>query len=111
MPKPQNATSKKVRINRVFPEDLTTNFVSSLVVQHEAEIFILSFFEVWPPPILGETDEEKLEALSAIDYIDAKCVSRLVLTPNVMREFIDTMSENLDKFERNRQTESKLGEE
>jgi hypothetical protein len=37
----------------------------------------LSFFEVWPPPILGRTEEEAPKEIGAIDHIDVNCVARL----------------------------------
>jgi len=63
-------------------------------------MFILSFFEVWPPAILGETDEEKQEMLDSLESVEAKCVARLVVTPSRMREFIAVMNENLSNYER-----------
>jgi hypothetical protein len=90
---------KKIRIERIHPENLSSYFVSNLVVQHEKESFIMSFFEVWPPAIVGDTDEEKQAALDAIDHVDAKCVARLVVTPQRMREFVTIMSDNLSAYE------------
>ena len=95
----KRAVGRKVRIERVYPENLSSHFVSNLVVQHQPDYFTLSFFEVWPPPILGDTDEEKRAALDALDYVEANCVARLVVTPDTMREFVRIMSENLGNFE------------
>lgn len=91
--------AKKIQIERIYPENLQSHFVSNVVVQHQPDIFILSFFEVWPPAILGDTNEEKRKALEAIDRVEAKCVARLVLTPSKMREFVETMAENLQNYE------------
>ena len=91
--------SKTFRVEYVYPETLHTHFVSSLVVQHQPEHFILSFFELWPPAILGETDDDTLAALNAVDRVDATCVARLVVTPAMMREFIQVMSDNVERYD------------
>lgn len=90
---------KKVRLQRTYPENLQSHFVASLIVQHQPEMFVLSFFEVWPPAVLGETDEEKQAILDSIESVEAKCVARLVVTPSKMREFLDVMNENLTNYE------------
>lgn len=95
----QNLLSKTFRIEHIYPETLHTHFVSSLVVQHQPEYFILSFFELWPPPILGETEDDRLAALNAVDRVDATCVARLVVTPAMMREFIQVMSDNVERYD------------
>ncbi len=97
--KTEKRSVKKIRIERIYPDNLSSNFVSNLVVQHEQESFILSFFEVWPPAIVGDTDEEKQAALDAIDHVNAKCVTRLIVTPQRMREFVKIMSDNLSSYE------------
>ncbi len=93
------APSKEVKVRRVYPENLSSHLVANLVVQHQPDIFILSFFEVWPPPILGRTQEEVQKEIDAIDHIDINCVARLAVTPARMREFVAIMAENLRKFE------------
>lgn len=92
--------SKEVKLRRIYPDDLSSHLVANLVVQHQPDIFILSFFEVWPPPILGRTEEDMQKEIEAIDQIDIKCVARLAVTPARMKEFVAIMSENLQNFER-----------
>lgn len=110
MPGEERIVAKKVRIERTYPEDLQSHFVSNVVVQHQPDVFILSFFEVWPPTILGDTDKEKQKALEAVDRVEAKCVARLVLTPSKMREFVETMAENLQNYETMMQMQLDPGE-
>lgn len=94
----ESQAGKAVPLARKYPEDLESNFVSNIVVQHQPDFFILSFFEVWPPPILGETEEETQQALESIEEVEAKCVARLVVTPRRMQEFIQVMSDNWEKY-------------
>jgi len=90
--------TKEVSVKYTFPEDLKTQFVSNLVIQHEPGIFILSFFETLPPFILGETEEEKRMVLEKIEFIESKCLARLIITPEKMEAFIKAMSENLNAY-------------
>ena len=103
--------ARKVRIERAYPDQLQSHFVSNVVVQHQPEHFVLSFFEIWPPAILGETEAEKKQALEAVDHVEAKCVARLVLTPSRMREFIDAAMENLQNYEKMMQMRLELGDD
>ncbi|MEK6409344.1 MAG: DUF3467 domain-containing protein [Acidobacteriota bacterium] len=98
MSDPNNQSiGKLVRINRIFPDDLPSHFVSHVVVQHQPDHFILSFFEVWPPVIVEETEEARRRAAEQIESVDAKCVARLVVTPSRMEEIVAVISENLEK--------------
>ena len=93
-----SSSDKLLKIVWNYPEDLQSHFVSNLIVQHQPGAFVISFFEIWPPAILGDSEEEKKELLKAIDHVDAKCVSRLVVTPEKMKEFVAVMAENLSKY-------------
>lgn len=93
-----NPILKTVQIIRRYPDDLQSHFVQSLVIQHQPDYFVLSFFEVWPPPILGETEAEKHKLLEELDNIEAKCVARLVVTPDRMEEFLRLITENYSKY-------------
>ena len=90
---------KKVKIAHTYPDTLQSHFVSNVVVQHELDHFVLSFFEIWPPAILGETDEERRGAIQAIETVEAKCVARLVLTPKKMRGLLHTLGESVAKYD------------
>jgi hypothetical protein len=94
----QEFASRQVPINHVYPDNLVTHFTTHVVAQFQQDHFILSFFEIFPPPLLGETDDEKLRALKALDHVDAKCVARIVVTPARMEDVIKILSENLAKY-------------
>lgn len=95
-----NHNSKNVRIVRQFPDDLQTHFISNMTIQHQADHFILSFFEIWPPAILADTDEERQEIIDKIETIEAKCVARIVLTPEKMKEVATVINENIVNFDK-----------
>lgn len=90
---------KKVRIDRRFPEDLKTHFATNIVVQHDPGTFYISFFEMFPPLVIADNDAERIKILNSLDSVDAKCVSRIVVTPDKMREFIDALEENYKGYQ------------
>jgi len=89
---------KQLKIVWNYPEDLQSHFVSNIVVQHQPGVFVISFFEIWPPAILVESEKDKQELIKALDHVEAKCVSRLVVTPEKMKEFVAAMAENLSNY-------------
>jgi len=97
-----NISRKKVKLERKYPKDLQSHFVSNIVVQHESDHFILSFFEVWAPAIIGETEEEKMLILESIDSVEANCVARIVLTHDRMMEFAQLINDNISSFNRSK---------
>ena len=100
--------TKTVPLVRKYPDDLKSYFVANIVVQNQPEHFTLDFFEVWQPPIIGsEAEQEKL--INQLTSIEAKCVVRVILTPQRMRDMVRLMTDNLSKFEA-RMDERKRGE-
>ena len=93
-------TVKNVPIERVFPEGLQTHLVTNMMAQFQPEWFVLSFFEMWPPPVLGDTEQERQKALDEIESVQATCVARLVVPPSQMREIVKTLQENLENYDR-----------
>lgn len=96
--------SKQIKLKRVYPENLQSHFAQNLVVQHEPGIFILSFFETWPPIVLAESDENQKQLLENINEVESKCIARIVLTPERMAAFTKAMEQNLHVYENRFQT-------
>ncbi len=98
MPEKKTPMTRQVPLNRIYPENLQTYFVSNMVVQHDPDIFILSFFEAFAPPILGDSPDEIKSFVEKIEKVDAKCVARIVVTPSKMKEFVHVLTDNLNKY-------------
>ncbi len=69
-----------------------------MVAQHQPEFFTMSFFEVMNPPLVGN-QEQIDKTVDALKDIEAKCVSRINVTPSVMREIIKALTSNLQKYD------------
>ena len=100
MPEKEDSYSKKLYIERIFPEDLKSYFVTHLVVQHQDDAFIISYFELWPPAILADSDEDRKKALDVIKQVTANCVARLIVPSNKMKDFISAMQKNYEIYEK-----------
>lgn len=95
----ESNTGRLIRINRVFPPEIQTRFANNFVIQHDEDNFFLSFFDAWIPIIIG-TEEEKKAQLDALEKIDAKCVSRIVVSPDRARELVALLIDNIQTYER-----------
>jgi hypothetical protein len=60
-------------------------------------VFVLSFYQVHSPIILGD-EEERQHQLEQIDSVPATCVGRVVIAPKRMREFLSAMQTNYKGF-------------
>ncbi len=95
----QSVADTGVRLPIVWsiPPDLTSSYATNIVVQHTEREFIVSFFEIQLPILLGSA-EERRAALETIRHIEAKCVARVVIAPERMQEFIDVLRDNLKTY-------------
>lgn len=91
-----DSEQRSLAIEWDVPDHTEAVFSNNVIVQHTDQEFILSFFVTFPPIILGDT--KKIES---IDSIKAKCVSRIVLTPEKMKSLIQAMQINYQKYEEN----------
>lgn len=85
--------SVQIPLDYYFPESLVTRFATNMVIQHSQEEFVLSFFEVKGPILLG-TKEETQATLKSLKSVRADCVARLIITPGRMLGFISAMEQN-----------------
>ncbi len=89
---------KLISVNLHTPPGFPSQYATNLVVQHTEHEFVITFFEMRPPPLLG-TEQKKRKQLDAVKEIDATCLARIIVSPNRMGEFIQVMQDNLKTFE------------
>lgn len=75
------------------PEGYVSRYATNLVVQHTEHEFIITFFEIVPPLILGTNKEDKLRNL---DAIRAECVGRIIVARDRMPDFVEALRINLE---------------
>ncbi len=79
------------------PKDLVSRYANNITVQHTEHEFIVSFFEVRPPLILG-SGEEKKARLEQLGSVRAECVTRIIVAAENMPGFVEALQENLEKY-------------
>lgn len=81
-----------------------SRYATHIVVQHTEHEFIISFFEVQPPVLLGMPEE--IEArLEQIESIRADCVARVIVAAERMPEFVRVLQDNLDTYPSRKESE------
>lgn len=79
------------------PSDVATKYVNTAIVQRTDSEFVLTFFERFPPLLVGNPDQIA-EQLESLESIRATCVARLVLSSSTMSELIELLQQNLDNY-------------
>ncbi len=86
-----------VRLQFEWPEDLMSRYATNFVAQHTLYEFTLSFFEVLAPVLLGSPEENRKQ-LAGLENVPAKCVARIILSPNGMLELIGVLQRNYQMY-------------
>lgn len=86
----------RIPIEWYFPEGLVSRYAANFVVQRGQNEFILSFFEVYPPIVLGEPEEQKA-ALDHLESVRAECVARIIVAPQQLLALADLLQDQIDK--------------
>jgi hypothetical protein len=66
-------------IKWVVSDTIRTEHATHLIVQQQGSEFTFFFFEEAVPPLLGP-QEEQIAAYEALEYIEAKCVAKVVMS-------------------------------
>jgi hypothetical protein len=85
-----------------FPEHIASRYATNLVVQSSQHEFIISFFEVRQPIVLGSPEERKAQ-LEQIKSVRAECVARIIVAAERMPEFIQALQVRVDAFRAGRE--------
>ena len=86
--------AKGVRIRWTGFDESPLIFSNSMVVQHTPHEFVLSFAQVQPPFTPDLTPQKK----DSITTLTSRVVVRLVMPPPRMKELIDILSENYNRY-------------
>ena len=97
MAEDKSIKGKWLPIEYYVPDHIQSRYVTHLLVQNTEHEFILSFFELQEPFLMGDTPEEREQQVEQLKYVRAKCVGRVIIAADRMSAFIDAMQKNLEK--------------
>jgi len=86
-----------IPVKYVVPDEIVTQYVTDMVVQHSDQEFLISFWEIQRPVLLGSEEERKAQ-IQMIKFLENRCIARFAITPERMQKFLDAMKENLDRY-------------
>lgn len=90
-----------IPVKYVIPEDIVTQYTTDMVVQHSEHEFIISFWEIQRPVILGTEEERKAQA-EMLKFLENRCIAKFAVTPDRMQLFAAVMKENFERYLRDK---------
>ncbi len=100
---PPEVEARSVPVVWVGTEDLPVQFVNQFVGVVAPDEVFLTLGSLVPPPILGETEEERRAAVEDIQFVQVKPVARIALTPARLQQLIQVLQQTLANYERQQQ--------
>ncbi len=94
----ENDDAVRIPLEFRIPEDMPLAYATTVVAQHTQDEFVISFFSVAPPVILGDPEVVR-QKQGEIASLPAQCVARIVLTPSRMAQLVNVVKSNLAKYE------------
>jgi hypothetical protein len=93
---PNNPNSFKVPLEWHYSEGIISRYATNMAIQNTENEFVISFFELQPPLLLGEPDDIQ-EKLKKIKSVRAECVARVIISNAKMPDFIAALQQNYEK--------------
>lgn len=77
-------------------DKIESKYATNLIVQRAEHEFIISFFEILPPILLGPPEEQSAH-LRELDSVRAECVARVIVAADKMPDFVRALHDNLSR--------------
>jgi hypothetical protein len=92
-----SAVNHELPIEWSIPGDMVGQYATNMLVQMNPHEFIISFFQLYPPPVLGSPEEQKAK-LAEMTSVQATCISRVIVAAERMPEFVRVLQETLARY-------------
>src|SRR5258707_7592115 len=89
---------RSLPIEWYIPENIVTRYATDMVVQSSPLEFVISFFEAYPPLLIGTPEEAKAQA-EKLDSIRATCIARFIVSPGKITEFVAVLQQSLEQYQ------------
>jgi hypothetical protein len=94
----QESEEVALSIDWHVPEGLQSRYANNILVQAGPYEFIISFFEAQIPMLTGSPEENRAR-LTELGKIRAECVSKIIVSPELMPGLINALQIELDKYQ------------
>lgn len=81
-----------------IPDGFQSRYANNVLVQAGQFEVIISFFETQLPMLLG-TPEENKEKLTELGSVRAECVSRIIVSPELVPSIINALQAEYEKYQ------------
>lgn len=78
------------------PDGTVARYATNMVVQRLENEFLISFFEILPPMVLGEPSEIS-KKLKQINSVTANCVAQIIVSAEKMPAFVDALDNSIKR--------------
>jgi hypothetical protein len=89
---------RQIPIEWHVSEHVHCQYATNLVVQPSDQEFLISFFHVLPPLLVGPAEEVKAK-LDEVSAVRAECVARVIVAAGRMGEFVDVLQRSLEAYQ------------
>lgn len=88
---------KEVRLRYVLTPEVKPVFANQMIVQSDEHTTFLSFFQLQPPVMIGESPEEVRKQIDALSEVPANMVAQVIIPTDRMKVFIAAMSSTIER--------------
>lgn len=96
MPNKKQDQSQVLPVEWNVPEDMVARYATNMVVQRLENEFLISFFEIRPPIILGEP-AEVIKKYQQMKSVTANCVARIIVAAEKMPSFVNALETSVKR--------------
>jgi uncharacterized protein DUF3467 len=93
-----------LRIDWHFPAEIQSQYANNVLVQAGQYEIVISFFETQLPILLGQPEENK-RMLEELGSIRAECVSKIVVSPEIIPILINALETSLENYRQSKAQE------
>jgi len=83
----------------VGTDDLPVQFLNQFVGLVQPNEIFLMLGSLVPPPIMGDTAEERKAQARSVPFVPIKPIVRLALTPERLKELISVLQQTMENYE------------
>jgi len=93
----KQSTSINIPVNWNIPEGFPSPYASNMFAQAGEYEIVLSFFQTKLPLLTGTSEENKAK-LEQLESIQAECVSRIIVNPELVPKIIQALQTTYDGY-------------